>query len=98
MDLARPNFHGRHNGRGSVLWADGHGSMFAPIPVPLYATVGTGFTSLKMDPSFYRSKKIGYVAKSADDLQSMSALYYFVSKKAVLAPNDVNLTVKQFFE
>ena len=26
-----PNFHGRHNGQGVVLWADGHAKVFKPI-------------------------------------------------------------------
>ena len=89
--MGRPTFHGRHNGRGSVLWMDFHATLEAPVPVPSSMTVSTSFGCLNQPPSFYNHNHIGYLARSPDDLNSMEGLYYYVFKKADLAYNNMSL-------
>jgi prepilin-type N-terminal cleavage/methylation domain-containing protein/prepilin-type processing-associated H-X9-DG protein len=86
MTLCRPTFHGRHNGRGSVLWMDFHASLEQPVPIPGWetVTVGNSFGAFTQPASFYNTNHIGYLARSSADLGTMGALYYFVFNKDAL--------------
>ncbi len=94
--LCRPNFHGRHGGRGSVLWLDGHATQEYAVPVPSNTAWSAGNTlGPQHPPSFYNSNYIGYLCRSPSDLSSMAALYYFVYKKVYLSANNLGLYTDQ---
>ncbi|MGC4030129.1 MAG: prepilin-type N-terminal cleavage/methylation domain-containing protein [Tepidisphaeraceae bacterium] len=79
--LNRPSFQGRHNGRGSVLWLDGHATLESPTYCPdpsLYSGGGRSET-----PTFYMKYKIGYLVPPNTTLPSRSAMYYFLGKKSL---------------
>ena len=87
VKLCRPMFHGRHNGRGSILWMDGHASLEAPVPIPssYTVTISNSFGGFPKPASFYNSNHIGYLVRSADDLSSVYGLYYYVYNKDALS-------------
>jgi prepilin-type N-terminal cleavage/methylation domain-containing protein/prepilin-type processing-associated H-X9-DG protein len=87
LTLCRPQFHGRHNGRGSVLWMDGHASLEAPVQIPssYKVTVSNGFGGFPQPASFYDTNHIGYLVRSPADLSSVSGLYYYVYNKDALS-------------
>ncbi len=67
-------FQGRHLGRGSVLWLDGHATLEKAMPVP--ATV-----TLAAPSSEYINRSLGYLVRSPDDLLDKTrADYYFTLK------------------
>lgn len=76
--LAVPNFQGRHNKRGGILWLDGHATLESPTLPPDSVTL--------LSPTIeYRKRNMGFFVKSSEDLMSGSvaaANYYFtVSSK-----------------
>lgn len=71
--LRVPNFQGRHNKKGGVLWLDGHASLVSPSLPPDTVT-------LQLPGFEYRNRNMGYLVKDARDLTSGSAAaanYYF---------------------
>jgi prepilin-type N-terminal cleavage/methylation domain-containing protein/prepilin-type processing-associated H-X9-DG protein len=85
-----PNFHGRHNGVGSVLWMDGHASKVHPTTVPPL-TLSLAFGYPHKPSSWYNQFNIGYLTRSQSDLYSTGGLYYFVSQKEYLPANNIML-------
>jgi prepilin-type processing-associated H-X9-DG protein len=94
MRLCKPNFHGRHGGRGSVLWLDGHASLVYAVPPPGNASWASGnFYGLQHPPQWYQQQHIGYLIRSQNNINpvTMAADYYFVYKKSMLANNNLSL-------
>jgi len=54
----QPQFHGRHNGAGNVLWVDGHAKAF----VPLYMETGRPGGSLDSQKQF----NLGFIDRDGD--------------------------------
>jgi prepilin-type processing-associated H-X9-DG protein len=52
------NFHGRHTGKGNVLWVDGHVSTMKPV----FPTV----TVRNGSPELYRANNLGYLDRDGD--------------------------------
>lgn len=69
------SFHGRHTGKGNVLWFDGHVS--EETPVYAYPDVKTDVTS-----RFRRSMKVGDLVPPGTKLTDTRAGYYFWKNKA----------------
>jgi prepilin-type N-terminal cleavage/methylation domain-containing protein/prepilin-type processing-associated H-X9-DG protein len=67
-----PAFHGRHNGMGNTLWADGHVKAMKPTP-PTSANV-SGSTPLEV----YKQNNIGHLMPPAG--QSNQDYYFLLSK------------------
>jgi prepilin-type processing-associated H-X9-DG protein len=88
--LCAPTFHGRHGGNGVVLWLDGHASQQPAVRVPTGMTVSHAYGGLQQSPQNYNKLHIGYLARSANDLNSIAAIYYFVSNKNALSQNNIN--------
>ncbi len=56
-----PGFHGRHNGVGNIVWADGHAS--AMVPVYRTGTFGWGDA---FDAEVFRENSLGDIDKDGD--------------------------------
>jgi prepilin-type processing-associated H-X9-DG protein/prepilin-type N-terminal cleavage/methylation domain-containing protein len=94
MRLCKPDFHGRHGGRGSVLWLDGHASLETAVPPPPNASWAPQNTfGLQHPPQWYKLQHIGYLVRSPNVLSplTMAADYYFVIRKDALAANSLSL-------
>ncbi len=59
----RPNFHGRHNGKGHVAWVDGHASNFTPYCFDSYAG---GSAVSASDAVLLKKEKIGNIDSDAN--------------------------------
>lgn len=72
--LNAPSFQGRHRGRCSILWLDGHASL-EPLTLPADQTsvtvFPTGLTEVK-------KRNIGFVVRNQEDLTSAAANYLHV--------------------
>jgi prepilin-type N-terminal cleavage/methylation domain-containing protein/prepilin-type processing-associated H-X9-DG protein len=94
MRLCKPDFHGRHGGRGSVLWLDGHASLQDAVPPPSATSWSAQNTlGLQHPPQWYQQAHIGYLVRSQNDINpvTMAADYYFVYRKDVLPSNNLSL-------
>lgn len=67
-------FQGRHSGRGSVLWLDGHASLEKTTPIPATATLAAPTIE-------YANRSFGYLARSPDDLLDKTRADYYFSLK-----------------
>ena len=56
-----PGFHGRHNGVGNIVWADGHAS----ATVPVYRT-GTFGDWVTFDAEVFRANDLGDIDRDGD--------------------------------
>ena len=80
--LAPPTFHGRHLGRGAILWLDGHASLESPTPVPYDVTSSDFIGDETQTPAaFYNKNHIGYLVPPGVNVRSMEALYYSIARK-----------------
>jgi prepilin-type processing-associated H-X9-DG protein len=94
MRLCKPDFHGRHGGRGSVLWLDGHASLTTAVPPPASTSWSARNTyGLQNPPQWYIQNNIGYLVRSQNDINPvpMGADYYFVYRKDALGSNNLSL-------
>lgn len=83
--LAKPTFQGRHSGRGSVLWLDGHATLETPT-IPETSANFSGDAAVQT-PAFYKTNRIGFLVPPAvTTLASPLALYYFIARKDLAAP------------
>jgi prepilin-type processing-associated H-X9-DG protein len=90
--LCKPVFHGRHGGKGSVLWLDGHASLENAVPMPGNTAWSAGNTyGPQHPPAYYNQLHIGYLVRQQADLSSLNALYYYVYRKDCLGSNNISL-------
>jgi prepilin-type N-terminal cleavage/methylation domain-containing protein/prepilin-type processing-associated H-X9-DG protein len=87
--LCAPTFHGRHGGRGAVLWLDGHATTELAVPPPPASTV-KDVSNRSQPASMYTNFQVGYLVRSQSDLNSITGLYYFVNHKDALSANNIN--------
>ena len=94
-----PNFHGRHGGKGGVVWMDGHASMEPPIygspstvyiaPISQKRYPGTTIINLHM----------GFLSRNATELNSGMPImdyYYLLNKSVAYSPDFSSYTFNAF--
>jgi len=71
-----PRFHGRHDGKGSVAWMDGHVTM-EPVNLAIQSNV-----LLPGDQAFYTKNRIGYITRNpTSQAQDLGSDYYYLPDK-----------------
>lgn len=80
--LDTPMLHGRHRGRASVLWLDGHATLELPTYAPNDKTI-TGVSG-----ATYRRYRLGYLIPPGTQLESMPAQAYSFCDPTILNNRD----------
>ncbi len=76
-----PQFHGRHRGRGSVLWFDGHVTAEKPNYMKQAASTGVGVGIDFATVEAYTRMHLGHLTRTDDSWDDIGINYYhFVSK------------------
>jgi prepilin-type processing-associated H-X9-DG protein len=88
----RPDFQGRHSGKGGVLWLDGHATLETPVyasaaaTIPIMGASGNAtYTAAQM-----QNANIGFLCRNATELNSGQPVmdYYYLPKKETAAAPD----------
>jgi prepilin-type N-terminal cleavage/methylation domain-containing protein len=91
MGTLIPDFQGRHNGCGSVVWADGHASLEKTVYLPPTTSVHVPLNiNKKYTQAQLQAYNIGFLARSAADLTSGTPamdFYYMLNKDGAAAPD-----------
>jgi prepilin-type N-terminal cleavage/methylation domain-containing protein/prepilin-type processing-associated H-X9-DG protein len=85
-----PDFHGRHSGKGGVLWLDGHASLETPIYAPDGTAIVAPMVAIKYTAAQMKKLNIGFLARNAQELNSglpIMDYYYLPNKAAAFAPD-----------
>ncbi|MFT3785890.1 MAG: prepilin-type N-terminal cleavage/methylation domain-containing protein [Tepidisphaeraceae bacterium] len=77
-----PRFHGRHGGRGNVLWFDGHVTSETPVYPNTNGLMGGGVGAITYNPEIYRKANLGYLAPAKTPLDDVDINYYFFANKS----------------
>ena len=81
------DFQGRHNGRGSVLWMDGHASL-EPVILPNPANFSTAYP-MTYPLNMYVVNHIGYLIPSPSDMPTIQANQYYVWNKSAMSDTNI---------
>jgi prepilin-type N-terminal cleavage/methylation domain-containing protein/prepilin-type processing-associated H-X9-DG protein len=85
-----PDFHGRHSGKGGVLWIDGHASLEPPIYAPDGTSIIAPMVAIRYSAAQMKKLNIGFLARNAQELNSglpIMDYYYLPNKAAAFAPD-----------
>jgi prepilin-type N-terminal cleavage/methylation domain-containing protein/prepilin-type processing-associated H-X9-DG protein len=87
---SNPNFHGRHAGKGGVVWMDGHATMETPIygsPTTIYVAPISG---KRYPGTTIINLHMGFLSRNSAELNSglpIMDYYYLLNKSMAYAPD-----------
>lgn len=79
-----PNLHGRHIGKGNVLWIDGHVEAFKPLLPSVVTYLPSAIRTYGLET--YRAANMGYIVRNGDDMANatLGNWYFFFDRDAQL--------------
>jgi len=85
-----PDFHGRHAGKGGVLWVDGHATLETPVYAPDGTVIQVPMAALKYTAAQMQKLNIGFLCRNLQELNSglpIMDYYYLPNKPEAFAPD-----------
>ena len=96
---SNPNFHGRHGGKGGVVWMDGHATMETPIYGSPSVAYIAPISGKRYPGSTIINLHMGFLSRNAAELNSglpIMDYYYVVNKSMAFAADFSSYTFSAF--
>jgi prepilin-type processing-associated H-X9-DG protein len=85
-----PDFHGRHSGKGGVLWIDAHATLETPVYAPNGTVIVAPMVAIRYTAAQMKALNIGFLCRSLQELNSglpIMDYYYLPDKTLANAPD-----------